>query len=208
MWYYRGMQKDNNKKIIVVLSVLVGLIVVLLMAILIVTNIVNTYRSTTEIDYEEYEQKVASSTEDCEALKGLYSSGAVPREVAEETYDRMMTEAGDDNVYKVNLTLCYVQHIRYHGATFDEVLAILKAVEPYLPTDGDRIDYYDRLSVYYLEEDDWDNAVYYANLRDKLMHAEWPDEDDEDGDGEEGMYGYDDYDYYDDEYEEDEWGEE
>ena len=85
------------------------------------------------------------------------------------------SEAGDDSVYRVNLALCYVQHIRYHGATFEEVLTRLKEIEPYLSTDGDWVDYYDRLVVYYIEEDDWDKVHYYAGLRDKLIQIEGDD---------------------------------
>lgn len=190
---------DSNKKsIVVVLSVLVGLIIVLLIAILVVINVVNTSRNadTSLMSPEEYEQMLISATEDCTGLKGLYGGGAVPKEVAIEAYNRKMIESGDNNEYKVSLTLCFVQYTRYHGATFEEVLTMLKAIEPYLTTDNNWIDYYNRLVVYYVEEDDWDNVVYYANLRDELMQAEWPDEDYT----EEDTYEYDEYDYS-DEYE-------
>ncbi|MBO4276175.1 hypothetical protein J5868_00480 [Candidatus Saccharibacteria bacterium] len=168
----------SNRKLIVLLSVLTGFAIALIATILVVTSSVNVSRNT---EREEYERIITLSTEDCEKLKSMYSGGLLPKEVAEEAYDGMMAEAGNDNIYKVNLTLCYVQHIRYHGATFDEVLALLKALEPYLSTDDDWIDYYDRLVVYYVEEDDWDKVSYYADLRDDLMRIEdddsgWGDE--------------------------------
>lgn len=162
----------KNRGLIIALSVLVGLIAVLVVAIVVVN--VNTHRNV-EMNYEEYEQRLTSATEDCAMLRSLYSSGAVSKEVAEETYDKKMAEAGDDSVYRVNLAFCYVQHIRYHGATFEEVLTRLKEIEPYLSTDGDWIDYYDRLVVYYIEEDDWDKVHYYASLRDELIQIEGDD---------------------------------
>ena len=128
----------SNRKLIVLLSVLTGFAIALIATILVVTSSVNVSRNT---EREEYERIITLSTEDCEKLKSMYSGGLLPKEVAEEAYDGMMAEAGNDNIYKVNLTLCYVQHIRYHGATFDEVLALLKALEPYLSTDDDWIDY-------------------------------------------------------------------
>lgn len=170
----------DNKRLVLILVVLALLVVVLVVGVVVVNNIPRT-----SINYEEYEQEVTSATEDCEELKSLYSSGVAPKEVAEEAYDKLMAESGDDNVYKVNLALCYVQHIRYHGATFDEVLALLKAIEPYLSTDGDWVDYYDRLVVYYIEEDDWDKARYYAGLRDELVQI---DGDDTEWDGETNNY--------------------
>ncbi|MBO4276469.1 hypothetical protein J5868_02095 [Candidatus Saccharibacteria bacterium] len=185
----------KNRGLIIALSVLVGLIAVLVVAIVVVN--VNTNRNA-GMNYEEYEQKVASSTTDCVGLKGIYNGS---EELAMEAYNRKMAEAGEDDVYKVNLTLCFVQYIRYHGSTSDEVLALLKAIEPNLSTDSDRIDYYNQLSVYYIEEDDWDNAAYYANLRDELMQVEWPDdEDSEESDEDDGYW----YDEYDDEYEQEE----
>lgn len=159
-------KSNNNKKIILILVVLVLLVVALVVGVI----VANVMQRNDDIDFYELterEKMINLANEDCNSIQDIYDSGAITMTRADAMYEKKM-EGYDDN-YKIYLTICYVDNMRYYRDDFDETINLLKQVEPLLTEDYDFIEYYDRLVVYYVEKDDQNMVDYYASKRDSYM---------------------------------------
>lgn len=161
-----GKKVPSNNKIVALIVFLVLAILVLLIGIVIVNNL-NNKKNREESESQRLEM-VNSANDDCNAIIDLYDGGAVDMEWTDKVYEEKMAQQ-DDNSYKVYLTICYADEVHSRGVSLAKTVEMLKKVEPLLVYDVDYIEYYNRFVVYYVEEEDWDMARYYASLRNEYI---------------------------------------
>ncbi len=158
----------ENKKLIIILSVLVGIIAVLVVAILVVHNMTSPKNPPTPEQWDEQYEMESTAFADCEDINNAFSGGAMSEDEAEQTYKDLYNKY-ENNFYKVRLTLCYTDYMYNKDHNLEKAVARLDKIEPLIEDENDFIDYYDRLIVYYVEADDWDKVRHYASLRDALF---------------------------------------
>jgi len=158
----------QNKKLIILLSVLVGLIAILVVAILVVHNVILSNKKLTPEQWDEKYEMESLALSDCEDINQAFNGGMITNEEAGQYYEEMY-EKTDSNFYKVRLTLCYADYMYNKNHDLDGTVKMLERIEPLIEDTDDYVDYYDRLIVYYVEADDWDKVMHYAELRDAMF---------------------------------------
>ena len=129
----------ENKKLIIILSVLVGIIAVLVVAILAVHNMTSPKNPPTPEQWDEQYEMESTAFADCEDINNAFSGGAMSEEEAEQTYKDLYNKY-ENNFYKVRLTLCYTDYMYNKDHNLEKAVARLDKIEPLIEDENDIIE--------------------------------------------------------------------